>query len=72
MGLASKRRNPNDIRSWLYGLTDEGRAFVNEHIALSNEYLLERLDALSEDGCKLFETAIADAARALEGSAATQ
>ncbi len=69
MGYASKRRNPDDGRSWLYSLTAEGRSFVEAHIAQSNEYLFERLSRMDEGDRELLERAIVDAARALKHDA---
>lgn len=48
LGLARRARDPEDGRSWLFSLTDDGRSFVGEHIAQSNKHLVAYLDSLGE------------------------
>ena len=49
LGYAQKVRNPDDGRACLYSLTDSGKKFIQEHIALSDQYFEEWFNSLSEE-----------------------
>ncbi len=66
IGYASRSRDSSDGRSCLYTLTEEGQAFIGNHIASSNRHLDEILESLSAEEQRELRESFLTSARILE------
>lgn len=63
----SKERSDEDARSNLYSLTEKGKKFIEEHIAISNAHLLEYVGSLSRQDREKFAKSLEQLAEIING-----
>ena len=66
LGYAAKSPDPADGRGCFYRLTEDGLHFLDEHIALSNQYLEAYIYALNDDERRRLLSSLTQAADLLE------
>ena len=66
LGYTAKSPDPADGRGCLYQLTKEGLRFLDEHIALSNQYLETYIHTLNDDERRQLLISLMQAAEILE------
>ena len=66
LGYAAKSPDPADGRGCFYRLTEDGLRFLDEHIALSNQYLEAYIYALNDDERRRLLSSLTQAADLLE------
>ena len=66
LGYAAKSLDPADGRGCFYRLTEDGLRFLDEHIALSNQYLEAYIHALNDDERRRLLSSLTQAADLLE------
>lgn len=65
-GYLSGNSDPQDGRSWLYGLNDQGLSMMEEHLGASNRCFAQRLAKLTPEEQETMLTAMQTAADLLD------
>lgn len=54
MDLIDKRQDPEDARSSFFSLNKKGISYIEDHISLSNDYLINYVESLNNEEAKIF------------------